>query len=92
VLSVGGGCTEKNISNNLVQALKYAKQVGSRIIGIVGRDGGYTAKVADAVVLVPVISPETVTPHTEAFQAVIWHLLVSHPRLKVNEMKWEATK
>jgi D-sedoheptulose 7-phosphate isomerase len=66
--------------------------VGSRIIGIVGRDGGYTAKVADAVVLVPVISPETVTPHTEAFQAVIWHLLVSHPRLKVNEMKWEATK
>jgi len=92
VFSVGGGNVEKNISNNLVRALKYAKEVGAKIIGIVGRDGGYTAKVADAVVIIPVVSPETVTPHTEEFQALIWHLIVSHPLIKANEMKWESVK
>lgn len=92
VFSVGGGNAERNISNNLVQALKYAKETGSKIIGIVGRDGGYTAKVADAAVVVPIVNPETVTPHTEAFQAVLWHMIVSHPLVKVNEMKWESAK
>lgn len=92
VLSVGGGNAEKNVSNNLVQALKCAKEVGAKVIGIVGRDGGYTAKVADACVIIPTINPETVTPHAEAFQAVIWHLLVSHPNMKTFEMKWESTK
>jgi len=92
VLSVGGGNAEKNISNNLVQSLKCAKEVGAKIIGIVGRDGGYTAKVADACVIVPTVNSETVTPHTESFQAVIWHLLVSHPDMKAFEMKWESTK
>ncbi len=90
VFSVGGGDAEKNISNNLVLALKYAKEIGSKIIGIVGRDGGYTAKVADATVIIPVVNSESVTPHTEAFQAVIWHMIVSHPLLKANEMKWES--
>ena len=92
IFSVGGGNAKQNISNNLVQALKHAKDVGAKIIGIVGRDGGYTAEVADAAVIVPVISPETITPHSEAFQAVVWHLLVSHPALKANEMKWESVK
>jgi D-sedoheptulose 7-phosphate isomerase len=92
VFSVGGGNTQKNISNNLVQALKFAEEVGSKIIGIVGRDGGYTAKAADAAVIIPVVNPETITPHTEAFQAVVWHLMVSHPALKANEMKWESAK
>jgi D-sedoheptulose 7-phosphate isomerase len=92
VFSVGGGNTQKNISNNLVQALKFAEEVGSKIVGIVGRDGGYTAKAADAAVIIPVVNPETITPHTEAFQAVIWHLMVSHPALKANEMKWESAK
>jgi len=92
VLSVGGGNAEKKISNNLVEALKYAKEKGSKIIGIVGRDGGYTAKVADAAMLVPTANQETVTPHAEAFQGVIWHLLVSHPSVKISEMKWESTK
>jgi D-sedoheptulose 7-phosphate isomerase len=90
VFSVGGGDAERNISANLVTALKYAKQVGAKICGVVGRDGGFTAKVADACVLVPVINPETVTPHTESFQAVVWHLLVSHPRMRKAEMKWES--
>jgi D-sedoheptulose 7-phosphate isomerase len=90
VLSVGGGSVEKNVSTNLVQALTYAKAVGATIVGIVGRDGGYTGKVADACVIVPTINAETVTPHTEAFQAVIWHLLVSHPRLKMAATKWES--
>ena len=90
VFSVGGGNLEKNISPNLVSALRYAKSVGARIAGIVGRDGGYTATVADACVIVPTVNPETVTPHSEAFQAVIWHLLVSHPKLKANPTKWEA--
>ena len=92
VFSVGGGNAEKNISANLVHALKYAKETGSKVIGIVGRDGGYTAKVADACVLVPTVNSETVTPHTEAFQGVIWHMLVTHPALKAHEMKWESVK
>ncbi len=92
IFSVGGGNKEKNISVNLVQALRYAKEIGSKVIGIVGRDGGYTAKVADAVVIIPTVNPETVTPHSEAFQAVIWHMLVSHPALKENTMKWESVK
>jgi D-sedoheptulose 7-phosphate isomerase len=89
VLSVGGGNLEKNISPNLVRALEHAKQVGAKILGIVGRDGGYAARVGDAVVIVPTVNPENVTPHSEAFQAVIWHLLVSHPALKAKETKWE---
>jgi len=91
VLSVGGGNLEKNISPNLVEALKYGKSVNSKIVGIVGRDGGYTAKVADACVIVPTVNPENITPHSEAFQAVIWHLLVSHPSLKANQTKWESS-
>jgi D-sedoheptulose 7-phosphate isomerase len=90
VLSVGGGNLEKNISPNLVLAAQYAKQVGAKVVGVVGRDGGYTAKVADACVIVPTVNPDTVTPHTEAFQAVVWHLLVSHPRLKARQTKWES--
>jgi D-sedoheptulose 7-phosphate isomerase len=90
ILSVGGGDLEKNISPNLVEALKLAKTVGARITGIVGRDGGYTAKVADVCVIIPTVNPETITPHSEAFQAVVWHLLVSHPKLKANATKWES--
>ncbi len=90
ILSVGGGNLEKNVSPNLVAALQLAKQVGARIIGIVGKDGGYTAKVADACVIVPTVNPNNVTPHSEAFQAVVWHLFVSHPDLKVNQTKWES--
>jgi D-sedoheptulose 7-phosphate isomerase len=90
VFSVGGGNAEKNVSANLVSALQLAKEVGARVIGIVGRDGGHTAKVADACVVVPTINPDHVTPHTEAFQAVIWHLFVSHPDLKRNQTKWES--
>jgi len=92
VLSVGGGNLEKNISPNLVTALRYAKEVGAKVIGIVGRDGGYTAQVADACVIVPTVNPENVTPHSEAFQAVVWHLLVSHPTLKAAPTKWESTR
>lgn len=92
ILSVGGGNAEKNISNNLIQALKCAKDKRAKIIGIVGRDGGYTAKVADAAVIIPTVGVETITPHTESFQAVVWHLIVSHPSLKANEMKWESVK
>ncbi|MBV9836106.1 MAG: SIS domain-containing protein [Alphaproteobacteria bacterium] len=92
VFSVGGGNLEKNVSPNLVRALEMAKKVGAKIIGVVGRDGGYTAKVADACVVVPVINPGTITPHTEAFHAVVWHLIVTHPELKANEMKWESTR
>ena len=90
IFSVGGGDVEKNISPNLVKALQLAQERRSKIIGIVGRDGGYTAKVADAMVVVPVINSETITPHTEALQAVIWHLLVSHPLLKEKQSKWES--
>jgi D-sedoheptulose 7-phosphate isomerase len=90
ILSVGGGNVEQNVSPNLVAALKYAKSVGAKIIGIVGRNGGYTAKVADACVLIPTVNPAHITPHTEAFQAVVWHLLVSHPALKLQATKWES--
>jgi len=92
VFSVGGGHAEKNISANLVYALKYAKKVGAKIFGVVGRDGGYTAQEADSCVIDPTVNPDTVTAHTESFQAVIWHLLVSHPDMKVSEMKWESVK
>jgi D-sedoheptulose 7-phosphate isomerase len=92
VFSVGGGDLERNISPNLVRAVQYAKEVGAQVCGVVGRTGGYTAQVADACVIVPTISPETVTPHAEAFQAVVWHLIVSHPGLKQSEMKWESTR
>ena len=92
VLSVGGGDLEKNISPNLVRALEYARAVGATVCGIVGRNGGYTAKVADACVLVPTVNPATVTPHAEAFQGVVWHLMVSHPALKMMETKWESTR
>jgi len=91
VLSVGGGSLERNVSPNLVRALQYARQIGTPVVGIVGRDGGYTAQVADACVIVPTVNPETVTPHAEAFQAVVWHLLVSHPSLKAAQTKWEST-
>jgi len=92
VFSVGGGNSEKNVSPNLVTALQYAKAVGTRVVGVVGRDGGYTAQVADACVIVPTVDPANVTPHTEAFQAVVWHLLVSHPTLKVAQTKWESVR
>jgi D-sedoheptulose 7-phosphate isomerase len=90
VFSVGGGDLERDISPNLVRALQYAKKVGSELCGVVGRDGGYTAKVADACVVVPTVNSKTVTPHTEAFQALVWHLVVSHPRLQASQMKWES--
>ena len=90
VFSVGGGNLEKNVSPNLVHALQLAKQVGARVIGIVGKDGGYTATVADACVIVPTVNANNITPHSEAFQAVIWHLFVSHPDLKMNQTKWES--
>ena len=91
IFSVGGGNLEKNISPNLVEALKFAKTVGSKIVGVVGRDGGYTAQVADACVIVPTVNADNITPHSEAFQGVVWHLLVSHPKLKANQTKWEST-
>lgn len=90
VLSVGGGNLEKNISPNLVEALKYAKSLGAKITGVVGRDGGYVAQVADACVIVPTVNADNITPHSEAFQAVVWHLLVSHPKLKASQTKWES--
>jgi len=90
VFSVGGGNLEKQVSPNLVEALKYARSVGAKIGGIVGRDGGYTAQVADACVLIPVVNAAHITPHSEAFQAVVWHLLVSHPDLKQEQTKWES--
>jgi D-sedoheptulose 7-phosphate isomerase len=91
VLSVGGGSLEKNISPNLVEALKYAKSIGTKVVGVVGRDGGYTGQVADACLIVPTVNPENITPHAEAFQALVWHLLVSHPKLKANQTKWESS-
>ncbi|HKW89155.1 MAG TPA: HAD-IIIA family hydrolase [Candidatus Acidoferrales bacterium] len=90
VFSVGGGDAARNVSSNLVRALEFAQTVGAKICGVVGRDGGYTARVADACVVVPVVNPATITPHTESFQALLWHLLVSHPRLKASETKWES--
>ena len=92
VLSVGGGSLEHNVSPNLVRALEYARSIGAAIYGIVGRDGGYTARVADVCVLVPTVNPQTLTPHVESFQALVWHLLVSHPRLQAAEMKWESVR
>jgi len=92
VFSVGGGDSEKNVSANLVEALKFAREQGAAIFGIVGRDGGYTAKIADACLIVPTVNAAHVTPHTEGFQAVLWHLLVSHPSLKTRATKWESTK
>ncbi len=91
VFSVGGGNAEKNISVNLIRALEYAKHVKARILGIVGRDGGFTARVADACLIIPTVNPDTVTPHSESFQGVIWHLIASDPRLKMVENKWEST-
>ncbi len=90
VLSVGGGSAERNISRNLVAAVEHARERGAKILGIVGRDGGHTARLADACVIIPTVNPRTVTPHCEALQAVIWHLLVSHPRLGPSEAKWES--
>jgi D-sedoheptulose 7-phosphate isomerase len=90
VLSVGGGCREQNISSNLIEALNYAKKMGSRVIGILGREGGYTAQVADACVIIPTVNSDHITPHAEAFQAIIWHIMVSHPTLKLTATKWES--
>jgi D-sedoheptulose 7-phosphate isomerase len=90
VFSVGGGDAERNISANLVKALQYAREKGATICGVVGRDGGFTRKVADACLVIPTVNAQTVTPHTEAFQAMVWHLMVSHPALMVSEMKWES--
>jgi len=92
VFSVGGGNAEKNISANIVEGLKTAKAAGARVVGVVGRDGGYTKTVADACVIIPTVNGETITPHTEAFHAVVWHLIVTHPDLKKNAMKWESTR
>lgn len=92
ILSVGGGNVTKNVSPNLVAALQYAKKIGAKIIGIVGRDGGYTATVADTCIIIPTPNPLNTTPHAEAFQAVIWHLLVSHPQLKTSQTKWESVQ
>jgi len=92
VFSVGGGDLKRNVSSNLVRAIQFAKEVGATVCGVVGRDGGYTAEAADACIIVKVVNPATVTPHTEAFQALVWHLLVSHPSLKASEMKWESMK
>jgi len=90
VLSVGGGNLERNVSANIVQAVRLAKEVGAKVVGVVGRDGGYTAREADACVVIPTVDEEKVTPHTEAFQGVVWHLVVSHPDLKVSQTKWES--
>ena len=90
VFSVGGGNAEKNVSPNIIEALKLAKSVGSKIVGVVGRDGGYTAQVADACVVVPMVNPANVTPHTESFQAVVWHCIVSHPKFQMQKGKWES--
>lgn len=92
VFSVGGGDLQHNVSPNLVHALQYAKEVGATILGVVGRSGGFTAQVADSCVIVPTVNPQNTTPHTEAFQAVIWHLLVSHPDLQMNPTKWESVR
>jgi len=92
VFSVGGGDFAKNISPNIVRALEYAKGLGSKVVGVVGKDGGYTKQIGDAVVVIPVVNSSRITPHTEGFQAIVWHLLVSHPRLQINPTKWESTK
>jgi len=92
ILSVGGGNVERNVSANLVAAVQLAKERGTTVLGIVGRDGGYTAQVADVAIVIPTVNPANITPHSEAFQAVVWHLWVSHPRLKLAETKWESMK
>ncbi|MDP1623937.1 MAG: SIS domain-containing protein [Bacteroidales bacterium] len=92
VFSVGGGNHEKNISMNIVKVIEYANEIGAKIVGVVGKDGGYTKKLGDAVALIPIINPDHITPLTEGFQAVIWHLLVSHPKLQVNPTKWESAR
>ena len=92
MFSVGGGNLEKNVSVNLVKALEYARKVQARILGIVGRDGGYTAQVANSCIIIPVVNNNTVTPHTEAFQSIIWHMIVSDPLMRTSEMKWESTR
>ena len=92
VFSVGGGNAEKDISLNIVKSLQMAKKVGAKVCGVVGRDGGYTAQVADACVIIPSFNSDTITPQTEGFQAVVWHLIVSHPKLQKFEMKWESVK
>jgi D-sedoheptulose 7-phosphate isomerase len=92
IFSVGGGNIEKNISINLVRVLEYAKTVGAKILGIVGRDGGFTGRVADACIIIPVVNNSTITPHTEEFQSVVWHLIISHPKMRLSEMKWESVK
>jgi D-sedoheptulose 7-phosphate isomerase len=92
IFSVGGGNLEKNVSPNLVAALQLAKERGASVLGVVGRDGGYTAKVADVAIVIPTVNANNITPHSEAFQAVVWHLFVSHPKLKVARTKWESTK
>jgi D-sedoheptulose 7-phosphate isomerase len=89
-MSVGGGNLEKNVSPNIVKALELAKSVGATILGLVGRDGGYTGQVADVSVIIPTVNPERVTPHTEAFHGLVWHLLVSHPALKIKATRWES--
>jgi len=92
IFSVGGGNLNQNVSPNLVTAIQFAKKTGASVIGLVGRDGGFTAKEATACVIVPAVNPNHVTPHTEAFQAVLWHLFVSHPKLKATQTKWESTR
>jgi D-sedoheptulose 7-phosphate isomerase len=92
VFSVGGGDLSRNISPNIVRAVQYAKEVGATVVGVLGRDGGYTASVADACVIIPTVNPEMITPHTESFQALVWHLLVSDPRLQLMSNKWESSK
>lgn len=92
VFSVGGGNLEKNVSPNLVAALRLAREIGAKILGVVGRDGGYTAQVADACVIIPTVNPVHVTPHAEAFQAIVWHLIVSHPAIKRGETRWESVR
>ncbi len=92
VFSVGGGNLERNVSPNLVRALEHAREIGASICGVVGRDGGHTARVADVCVVVPTVNPQTVTPHTESFQALVWHLLVAHPALQASSMKWESLR
>jgi D-sedoheptulose 7-phosphate isomerase len=92
VFSVGGGDLEQNISPNIVSAIKYGKSLGCKILGIVGKENGYTAKIADECVIIPIVNTDNITPHAEEFQAIIWHLLVTHPKLKINETKWESVR
>ncbi len=92
IFSVGGGNKEKNISRNLIEAIKYSKSIGSKIVGVVGRDGGFAARNADECIIIPTVNKNHITPHTEGFQALVWHLIVTHPKLKKNTTKWESIK